>query len=209
MTRGFLLLDSFIEAIDQLPADRQWPFLKALFDYRMEGKEPELDSPLERMAFTVIKRSIDASAERYEKAVEDGQKGGRPKRWIEREEAEEAYARLKSWDAVAKELDVSKETLRKARIKWAEYDKNPDAQKPKNHTKNKNKTTTDNKTMTKTYYQSVDKENQKEKTASPPPAPDGASAPLPLMPGYEFDRPDGRYRINEEGRAIRIADKPK
>lgn len=205
MTRGFLLLDSFIEAIDQLPADRQWPFLKALFDYRMEGKNPELDSPLEKMAFTVIKRSIDASAERYDKAVEEGQKGGRPRRWIERGEAEEAYARLGNWEAVAKELNVSDNTLRKARAAWESG--NP--QKLKNHNKNKNKTMTDNKTMTKTYYQSVVKENQKEKDASPPPAPDGASAPLPLMPGYEFDRPDGRYRINEEGRAIRIADKPK
>jgi len=207
MTKGFLLMDSFIEAIDQLPPDRQWPFLKMLFDYRMNGKEPDLDSPLERMAFTVIKHSIDSAAERYDKAIEDGQKGGRPKKWIDREEAEAAYARLKSWEAVSKELDVSKDTLDRARKRWRETD----AAKPQNHTKNK--TMTDNKTVTKTkaYYQEMNKENQKEKVADPPPAPTGAAAPLPMMPGYEFDRPDGRYRITEEGRAVRIGEpaKPK
>lgn len=204
MTKGFLLLDSFIEAIDQLPPDRQWPFLKELAAYRMEGKEPVLESPLERIAFTVIKRSIDASAERYDKAIEEGQKGGRPKKWIDREEAEEAYERLKNWDAVAKELDVSENTLRKARARWSE----DDPQKLKNHNKNKNKTMTDNKTVTKTksYYQEIN--NKTTSGASPPPAPNGAAAPLPLMPGYEFDRPDGRYRITDEGRMVKIADKP-
>lgn len=206
MTRAFVLFDSFIEAIDQLPPDRQWPFLKEIVAYRLDGKEPTFSSPLERMAFTVMKPSIDASAERYNKAVEDGQKGGRPKKWIDREEAEEAFARLKNWGAVAAELDVNEDTLRKARRKWAEQK----PEKPKNPTKTITKT--ENKTVTKTesYSQVINnKEKNKQSVAAPPPGPKGAAAPLPLMPGYEFDRPDGRYRINDEGRAVRIADEPK
>ena len=214
MTRGFVLFESFIEAIDQLPEDRQWPFFKAIVAYRLDGKEPEFLSPLERMAFTVMKSSLDASAERYKKAVDDGQKGGRPKKWIDREEAEEAFARLKSWAAVAAELDVNEDTLRKARRKWSEQ-KTRKTEKPKNPLVNviDNVTVDVNENVNDNFHlYQQEKKNKKEKTdASPPPAPNGASAPLPMMPGWEFDRPDGRYRITEEGRAVKIGEpnKPK
>ena len=212
MIIGFLLLDSYIKAIDQLPSDRQWPFLKALVSYRFEGKEPTFDSPLERMAFTVIKPTIDSVAERYEKAVTDGQKGGRPKKWIDRKEEEEAYARLGNWDAVAKELNVSDDTLRKARTKWRdsikpEKPKNPNVNVNDNVNANVNVNVNENVNANSHLHEQI---NNKEKSVTaPPPAPKGAASPLPLMPGYEFDRPDGRYRINDEGRAIRIAGEPK
>ena len=214
MIIGFLLLDSYIKAIDQLPPDRQWPFLKAIAEYRMTGKEPEFESPMERMAFTLIKPTVDSTAERYEKAVDDGQKGGRPKKWIDRKEAEEAYARLKNWDAVSKELNVSVDTLSRARRRWQESTpqnsakpQNPNVNVNANVNANANVNVNENVNANSHLHEQI---NNKEKSVTaPPPAPKGAASPLPLMPGYEFDRPDGRYRINDEGRAMRIAGEPK
>ena len=214
MIIGFLLLDSYIKAIDQLPPDRQWPFLKAIAEYRMTGKEPEFESPMERMAFTLIKPTVDSTAERYEKAVDDGQKGGRPKKWIDRKEAEEAYARLGSWEAVSKELDVSLDTLNRARRRWRDDSaklcktmQNPNVNVNDNVNANANVNVNENVNVNSHLHEQI---NNKEKSVTaPPPAPKGAASPLPLMPGYEFDRPDGRYRINEEGRAVRIAGEPK
>ena len=125
MADGFVVLPSYVEAIRLLPEDRRWPFFEQLFQYRMDGTEPEIQSELERMALTVIFPIVDASVERYEKNKENGAKGGRPKRWIEQDEAERLYEQLGSWDKVAEELGVNRDTLRKARYKW-------DAEKPKN-----------------------------------------------------------------------------
>ena len=82
MADGFVVLPSYVEAIRLLPEERRWPFFEELFQYRMDGTEPEIQSDLERMALTVIFPIVDASVERYEKNKENGAKGGRPKRWI-------------------------------------------------------------------------------------------------------------------------------
>ena len=188
MADGFVVLPSYVEAIRLLPEDRRWPFFEQLFQYRMDGTEPEIQSELERMALTVIFPIVDASVERYEKNKENGAKGGRPKRWIEQDEAERLYEQLGSWDKVAEELGVNRDTLRKARYKW-------DAEKPKNQNINKNKNSNINS------HTNIDISNSKEKKAGTPEGLKGPPAPRSRiqagLPGFEWVRDGIRYRVTE------------
>lgn len=190
MADGFVVLPSYVESIDMLPEDRRWPFFKELFRYRMDGTEPEPQTDLEQMALINIFPVVDASVERYEKNKENGEKGGRPRKWIEREEAERLYKRLKSWDKVADELGVHRDTLRKARYKW-------DAEKPKNQDIDIDKDSDIDSDK------DIDiKNHNKKNKAGTPEALKGAPAPRSNiqagLPGYEWVRDGVRYRITED-----------
>ena len=200
MSKGFLLLDSYIEAIDQLPDDRRWPFCKELIAYRMEGKEPELTTPLEKMAWTVMKPTIDASSNRYKQAEDTGKKGGRPRKWIDREEAEKLYEQLGNWKDVAEKLDVNEDTLRRARTAWQQK-----PEQPKNHNVNVN----DNENVNvndNSHYQLI---NKKEAST---PGPQGPASPQlkeqqqaqPMGEGYQFQK-NGKTYVVRGGECVEIA----
>lgn len=131
MVKSFVFYVGFRNSIERLPEDIQLEAYKALIACGLGEKIPDdYECPINAVLEAMMP-NIEAAHDRYEKAVSDGEKGGRPKKWIDREEAEKLYAELKSWDKVADELDVSRETLRKARLAW-------NAQKPKNLNINNN-----------------------------------------------------------------------
>lgn len=184
MADGFVVLPSYVEAIRLLPEDRRWPFFEELFQYRMDGTEPEIQSDLERMALTVIFPIVDASVERYEKNKENGAKGGRPKRWIPPEEWK-AYREEHSQKETAEHFGIHVDTLRK----WEK------AEKPKNQNINKNKNSNINS------HTNIDISNSKNNKAGTPEGLKGPPAPRsniqPGLPGFEWVRDGIRYRITE------------
>lgn len=185
MADGFVVLPSYVEAIRLLPEERRWPFFEELFRYRMDGTEPEIQSDLERMALTVIFPIVDASVERYEKNKENGEKGGRPRKWIPPEEWQ-AYRKEHTQQETAEHFGISVRTLQN----WEQA-----AKTGKNQNLNKNKNSNINS------HKNIDISNSKEKNAGTPEGLKGPPAPRSNiqagLPGYEWVRDGVRYRITE------------
>lgn len=190
MADGFVVLQSYVDSINLLPEERRWPFFVELFNYRANGTEPQPQTDLERMALVNIFPVIDASVERYNSNKENGQKGGRPKKWVKKEEAEKLYSELKSWDKVADALGVGRETLRKARYLW-------NAQKPKNQDIYKDIDSDIDTDKDIDIKESIYKEINNKKERREPETLKGVPAPSPGMPGYEWVTRGVRYRITE------------
>lgn len=133
---GFVFYVSFAEQIELVPNEEDRAKLrKAIIEYGLYGTNPDFDYPL-IATFTPIKEAIDRAAERFDRAIENGKKGGRPSKWIEREEAERLHSELGTWSAVAEVLQVDEDTLRKARFAWKKTDSDEKAEKPKNPNNN-------------------------------------------------------------------------
>lgn len=130
MRDGFVFYKSFAEQINLVPDEAERAKLrKAIIDYGLYGTDPEFGYPL-IATFTPIKEGIDRAAERFDRSVENGKKGGRPSKWIEREEAERLYEQYGNWKDVAEVLGVDEDTLRKARYAWKAEGKNKPSAKP-------------------------------------------------------------------------------
>lgn len=198
MADGFVVLQSYVDSINLLPPERRWPFFEALFQYRVNGAEPKPETDLERMALVNIFPLIDASVERYTANKENGRKGGRPKKWIEREEAERLYKKLGSWEKVADALEVDRGTLYRARQAWM-------VKKRKNQDIDKDIDIDSDIDTDKDIdiNESINKENKKRKAVTPETL-KGVPAPRPGQPGWEFSHGEHRYRINERGEAEQI-----
>ena len=55
-------------------------FIRAVFEYGLDGKEPDLQNNSSvKMGFMFARKLIDSANERYRKSVENGKKGGAPK----------------------------------------------------------------------------------------------------------------------------------
>ncbi len=189
MADGFVVLPSYVDSINLLPEERRWPFFVELFKYRMDGTEPKPRTDLEQMALINIFPVIDKSVERYNANKENGMKGGRPKKWIDRKEAEKLYAELKSWDKVSDALNVDRATLWKARKAWS-------VEKPKNQDTDIDKDIDSDKDIDIPI--SIYKNNKK---ADEPKPLESGTAPRPMMPGYEFVHNGKRLRINDRREA--------
>jgi hypothetical protein len=74
---GFVFYRSYIEAAEELPEERRWPFIRDIAKYALDGVEPEFTG-LEKMAFIIIRRNIDSGYRRYKASKENGKKGGNP-----------------------------------------------------------------------------------------------------------------------------------
>ena len=77
---SFVFYRSFYEAIKNLGEKDQLGLYNAICEYSLEGK---LTSELEgviRAMFTLIKPNIDSTNAKYKASVENGKKGGRPKK---------------------------------------------------------------------------------------------------------------------------------
>lgn len=136
MRDGFVFYVSFAEQINLVPDEEERAKLrKAIIEYGLYGTEPQFGYPL-IATFTPIKGAIDRAAERFDRSVENGKKGGRPSKWIEREEAERLYKELGTWNAVAEALGVDEDTLRKARFAWERSGSGGKTEKPKNPNNN-------------------------------------------------------------------------
>lgn len=131
---NFIFYRSFFESIHIAPETERLAIYEDLMAICLGDKAID-DVPYPRNMFiNQCLASVEYAKKRYETSIENGKKGGRPPRFIKQEEAEALYAKLKSWGKVAEALDVSIDTLRKARYLW--YGK--DYEKPKNPNDNVN-----------------------------------------------------------------------
>ena len=89
----------------------------AIADYALDGIEPDLSGTIGAI-FEMARRNIEEANTRYDKSIEAGKQGGRPRKWIDQKEAEALFTELGSWSAVAEKLDVAENTLLKARRVW-------------------------------------------------------------------------------------------
>lgn len=79
MKDSFVFYRSFYESINSLDKDTQLEIFKAICEYSLNDEIKEL-SPVAKAIFTLIKPNIDSATKRYNASVENGKKGGRPKK---------------------------------------------------------------------------------------------------------------------------------
>lgn len=155
MRDSFIFYKSYSAAFNWLAPDEELAIRRAIENYAFDGVEPEQLSNASRAIFEIIRPHIDSSNERYDKTVEGGKKGGRPRSWVDRAEAEAIYAETHSWTAVAEKLNVNEKTLRGARWQW-EQDDGQNGKNGKNPGKNgKNLNYNDNENYKVTYNSSL------------------------------------------------------
>lgn len=193
MADGFVVLQSYINSIDLLPEGRRWEFFKELFDYRINGKPPEPQSDLERMALVNIFPLIDKSVERYTANKENGQKGGRPKKWIPPEEWLKYY-KEHGRKATAEHYGIPEETLKKWITTVGKKGKNQDIDIDKDIDIDTDKDI------------DIDiKNNNKINIESRKPLKGGSDPQIPpCSPGYEFVNKGILYRFNEKSEVVRV-----
>lgn len=185
MADGFVVLQSYVDSINLLPPERRWPFFEELFRYRMTGEEPQPETDLERMALVNIFPVVDKSVERYEKNKENGQKGGRPKKWIPPEEWR-AYRKSHSQQETSDHFGISLRTLQ--RWEGVKTRQNQDIDKDIDSDIDTDKDIDIN--------ESIKKKNKKEKAETPETL-KGVPAIRPCQPGWEFVKDGLRYRFND------------
>lgn len=119
MKNAFVFYESFYDILQMLPDAEDWrTLIESVCEYAFTGERDPLPTPALEIAFKHFQISIDSASARYDKAVEEGKKGGRPHKWVDRTEAERLFAEHKSWAKVAEIMDVSDDTLYRARMKW-------------------------------------------------------------------------------------------
>lgn len=159
--KSFLFYDSFLDSIEVAPEDEQLSIIKDLLNVCLKRKSIDEVPYPNNMLITQCLYSVTEAKRRYDASVELGKKGGRPSKWVDREEAEKLFDELGKWNLVADALDVDEKTLRKARFAWnAEREKR---EKRKNHNDNDNDN--DNVNVNDNYQLTKLKEkNKKEKS---------------------------------------------
>ena len=105
MTDGVLILRSYYEAAVLLPDQDRLAFYDVILSYGLNGELPA-DIPPHIMAlFIGIKPNIDRSVSRYKAAVENGKKGGRPRK--EKPNKNQTQSQTKNLN---KDKDLEKDT---------------------------------------------------------------------------------------------------
>ena len=80
---SFVFYRSFYNAIKKMPNEYQLEIYNAIFEYSLEGNENLEMSQVASAMFTLIKPNIDSAINRYDTKVENGKRGGRPKKETE------------------------------------------------------------------------------------------------------------------------------
>ena len=122
---GFVMLESYYEALRPLDDEMRWQMYDCIFDYVFQGKEPSGLSPILNGYFALIRPNIDASIKRYKASTENGKRGGRPKKTYKKpnenlEETKDAKEEKPSKNQ-EKDKDMDKEL-----DKDSEYDNDTD-----------------------------------------------------------------------------------
>jgi len=172
MRDSFVFYESFRQILELLDDAEDWKdLLSGIFAYVFDDKELFFTDPKLQIAFTHFKISIDGASARYEKAVEDGKKGGRPSKrdfippdvWIG------AILEHGSIPKAATALGLSKPTL----YKWVATSDDPRLEKVK---KLKNLSVSVSVSDSVSESESDKRNNKKE----PSQTADGADAPPPV-----------------------------
>lgn len=62
---GFLLYESYLEALNELPGEEFKEMINAIMKFVQEDIEPEFNKPMMRVIFKSIKPNLEASKNRY------------------------------------------------------------------------------------------------------------------------------------------------
>ena len=74
---SFVFYETFESVIEELPEEMQLKFYKYITQYGLHGIEPEVTG-IEKAIWTQIQFAIDQAQNRRKRAIENGNKGGRP-----------------------------------------------------------------------------------------------------------------------------------
>lgn len=74
---SFVFYETFETVIEELPEDLQLKFYKYITQYGLHGIEPKV-AGIEKAIWTQIQFAIDQAQNRRKRAIENGNKGGRP-----------------------------------------------------------------------------------------------------------------------------------
>ena len=77
---NFVFFPSFFECVNNAPESERADIVYCIVQYGIYGKVPKKTTQSFKMIFPAIKPIIDASVKRYNSQVENGKKGGRPKK---------------------------------------------------------------------------------------------------------------------------------
>lgn len=77
--KSFIMLPSYFEALRTLEDGDRLTMYDAVMSYVFEGREPELQGVLQSL-FTLLRPNIDSSIRKYQANVENGRRGGRPRK---------------------------------------------------------------------------------------------------------------------------------
>lgn len=80
MKESVVFYKSFYDAIKKIPEEYQLELYNAIFMYSFEDIEPTNLSSIAEVIFTLTKPNIDSAQRKYKASVENGNKGGRPKK---------------------------------------------------------------------------------------------------------------------------------
>ena len=77
---SFVFYKSFYEAINNLEKEDQLEVYNAICEYSFSDNIPETLTGVAKAMFILIKPNIDSANARYKASVENGKKGGRPRK---------------------------------------------------------------------------------------------------------------------------------
>lgn len=77
---NFVFFPSFLECVNNAPESERADIVYCIVQYGIYGRVPKKTTQSFKMIFPAIKPIIDASVKRYNSQVENGKKGGRPKK---------------------------------------------------------------------------------------------------------------------------------
>lgn len=86
---SFVMFKNWSEAIEALPEEYQLETYKALSKYGLTGEMPEDISPVAKAILISFSKGMENNIARYNASVENGKKGGRPKKEQPSEENEQ------------------------------------------------------------------------------------------------------------------------
>lgn len=184
---SFVFYRSFAETARLVENDDdRLELYEALITYGLTGEKPPLRYPLNAI-LEQMTASVKAAADRYAAAKENGEKGGRPKKYIPPEEWK-AFRKEHTQKETAEHFGISVDTLQR----WEKTAKPQNLNNNINDNLNLNVNSNSN-----SNYKKINNNNN----GGTPSAPQSGSAPRPMMPGYEFIHNGKQWRINDRGEA--------
>lgn len=131
----FVFYESVKEQIDRVEeafgVELAYKVCKAVMEYGLYNIRPsEDDKQLWACGLEPIMASINAAQKRYDTAVANGKKGGRPKKEIDRKLVEEKLAEGWSKRSIAHLVGVGEDTLRRRLEEWKEQQNLKTQEKP-------------------------------------------------------------------------------
>ena len=86
---SFVFYKSFYEAIRNIPKESQLELYNAICEYSLFGTAPDLSDGIAKAMFIIMQPIIDSANARYKARVENGKRGGRPRKKQDEDNLEE------------------------------------------------------------------------------------------------------------------------